>query len=320
MSVTTAQNQYLGAMSEADILAIRSIISRGKVLFVNGWDGDDDNDGSTFDQAFATVEHALSVATSGSTIFLTGRVREQIVAPLSLFDISIIGISPGNPRQCTNSGVQAGYSAYWTFATDNTVALLTLREQGWRIENICFAPPASTAVTAAAILAVRAESATYPDPSHLIVKGCYFAGGGNAIIDSGGVGFVTIEDCRFYAQTGFSIQNTAGAGIAAPLCWNIRRNRFLGMTNGVKADFSHAVIEGNVFSDGGTPNTTVVLSTNVSGGGGNNFIVNNFFQTATANFNTPDIVGNATDVWQNISIDGTFTSGGINGNESGQPA
>jgi hypothetical protein len=81
------------------------------------------------------------------------------------------------------------------------------------------------------------------------------------------------------------------------------------------------VIEDNKFDGGGTPNTTVVCNTNSDGvSGGNNFIVGNYFQTTTANFNTPDCVGTATDVWNNISIDATFTSGGISGLETGQPA
>jgi len=279
--------------------------------YVNGWDGLDTNDGKSWEKPFLTMTKAFAVIASGDTIHLAGRITEQLTAPLGVFDVTIKGESPGHPRQSTNSGAQAGYSAYWLYDADDTVALLTLREQGWRIENICFQAPASTATTAAAILMVRAENATYPDPSHVIIKDCYFAGGGNAIIDSGGVGFVTLENNTFYAQTGFSVQNIAGAGIAAPLMWVIKGNRFLSMTNGVYSAFSHAVITGNVFTDGGTPNTTVVLNTAALGGGGNNFVIDNYFQTATANFNTPDVVGNATDVWYNSSIDAA---------ETGQPA
>jgi hypothetical protein len=311
---------YLNKVVDTD-KRIQSISNNfGTHYYVDGWNGLDSNDGKSWARAFLTMEYAFTKITSGDTIHLTGKITEQIVAPLGVFDITITGNSPGHPRQSTNNGAQAGYSAYWLYDVDNTVALLTLREQGWRIENICFQAPASTATTAAAILMVRAETTTYPDPSHVIIKDCYFAGGGNAVIDSGGVGFVTLENNTFYAQTGFSVQNIAGAGIAAPLMWVIKGNRFLGMTNGIYSAFSHAVITENVFTDGGTPNTTVVLNTAALGGGGNNFIIRNYFQTLTANFNTPDIVGNATDVWNNTSIDATFTSGGVSGLETGQPA
>lgn len=287
-------------------------------LYVNGWTGVDASGyGYSWGKPCLTMAYALSIATSGTTIHLAGRISEQIVAPLGLFDITIVGEVASTPRQSTNGGLQAGYSAYWKFATDNTVALLTIREQGWKFKNICFQAPASTATTAAAVLMIRAETTTYPDPSHVVFENCYFAGGGNAIIDSGGVGFVTLLNNKFYAQTGFSVQNIAGAGIAAPLMWHIEGNKFLNMTNGIYAAFSHAVITKNFFTDGGTPNTTVVLDTAGLGGGGNNFVIDNAFQTATANFNSPDIVGNATDVWNNTSIDGET---GKIGREVGQPA
>jgi len=290
-------------------------------IYINGWTGVDASGyGFSWDRPCLTMAYALSIASSGATIHLAGRITEQITAPLGLFDITIEGKVASTPRQSTNGGLQAGYSAYWSYATDNTVALLTIREQGWKFKDICFRPPASTDTTAAGILMVRAETTSYPDPSHVVFENCYFAGGGNGIIDSGGVGFVTLINNRFYAQTGFCIQNIAGAGIAAPLMWDIEGNRFLGFTNGIYSAFSHGVIKNNVFTDGGTPNTTVVLNTAALGGGGNNFIIDNVFQTTTANFNTPDIVGNATDVWRNFSIDGSDLSSASTGIELGQPA
>ena len=56
-----------------------------------------------------------------------------------------------------------------------------------------------------------------------------------------------------------------------------------------------------------------------NGGGRDNFIVDNVFQTATANFNTPDVVGTTTDVWWNVSIDAA-AAGVDSGHEVGQPA
>ncbi len=103
------------------------------------------------------------------------------------------------------------------------------------------------------------------------------------------------------------------------LAWKIRNNHFNNFTNGVKIAAHECIIEGNKFTDGGTPNTTYVLNTS-NGAGRDNFIVGNWFQTATANFNTPDIVGNSTDVWAaNGSIDST--AAGVGGSfEWGQPA
>jgi hypothetical protein len=101
--------------------------------------------------------------------------------------------------------------------------------------------------------------------------------------------------------------------------WEVLGNQFNGFTNGVKMAFYESIIRDNYFTAGGTPGTTVVLNT-VNAIYGSNFVVDNWFQTTTANFNTPDIVGNATDVWRNYSIDGSDLSSASIGLELGQPA
>ncbi len=287
--------------------------------YVNGWDGSNDNSGTGWDTPFLTMEKALSVCSNGATVFLIGRITESITAPASLFDITIKGVVSGAPRQATDGGAQAGYSAYWVYDTDSTVANLTLREQGWRIENVAFLPPASTAATAAAIRFLR-DGSTNPDPSHAVIENCYFSGGGNAIADTGGSGFLRIYNNVFRGQTGHCIKNFA-TGVAVPLHWHVKGNRFLNFTNGVYVASSYGVWEENKFSDGATPNTTTVMDVSgLSAQGANNFVVNNYFQTTSANFNTPDVVGAATDVWRNFSIDGSDLNAGSIGVELGQPA
>lgn len=287
--------------------------------YVNGWDGSDANAGTDHNVPFLTMEKALSVCSSGATVYLVGTITESITAPLGLFDITIKGVISGAPRQATDGGEQAGYSAYWVYASDSTVANLTLREQGWRIENVCFLPPASTAATAAGIRFLR-DGSTNPDPSHAVIENCYFSGGGNGIADTGGSAFLRLYDNVFRGQTGFCIKNFA-TGVAVPLHWHVKRNRFLNFINGVYVAFSYGVIEENIFSDGGTPNTTCVLDVaGHSTQGANNFVINNYFQTTTGNFNTPDIIGSSTDVWRNFSFDGADLNAGSIGLEIGQPS
>jgi hypothetical protein len=283
--------------------------------YVDGFNGVAGRAGTSWSTALDTVEEALSLASSGATIYLTGKVAESITAPLGLFDITIQGVCAGAPRQSTDGGVQAGQSAYWYFASDSTVANLTLRQQGWKFKDVLFQPPASTAATAAGVRLYRDES-TYPDASHVIFEDCVFASGGNGIIDTGGTSNVQVKNCLFKNQTGYAIYG-ASTAIALPLNWHIKDNRFLNFTNGVSLALSYSVVEGNKFSDGGTPTSTCVLSTAGQSAGANNFVVNNFFQTTTANFNTPDVIGNATDVWFNNSIDGQTS---MIGRELGTPA
>lgn len=283
--------------------------------YVDGFNGVAGRAGTSWSTALSTMAEAFSLASSGATIYLTGKVAESITAPLGLFDVTIQGVSAGQARQSTDGGVQAGQSAYWYFASDSTVANLTLRQQGWKIKNVLFQPPASVAATAAGVRLYRDES-TYPDASHVTFEDCVFMGGGNGIIDTGGNGRVHVINSLFAGQTGYSIYG-ASTAIALPLYWHIKGNRFIAMANGVSAALSYGVIENNVFSDGGTPTSTCVLSTAGQSAGANNFVINNFFQTTTANFNTPDVIGNATDVWFNNSIDGQTS---MIGRELGTPA
>jgi hypothetical protein len=286
----------------------------GIIYYVNGWDGSDSNDGKSWEKPFLTMAKAFSVITSGDTIYLVGRITETLTAPLGVFDVTIIGVTAGQPRQSTNNGVQAGYSAYWKYSTASATACLELIEQGWKIKNIVFEPHS----TGHAIQLTRAEDAVHPDPSHAIIEDCRIVGGANGIIDSGGCFGIRLINNVFQTQTGHAVKNVTGAGIACPSYWQVLNNKFLGFTNGFAVEMVHGVFENNFFTDGGTPNTTTVLNIYGSGtAGGNNFVVNNYFQTATANFNTPDIIGNATDVWNNVSIDGTAD---MIGREVGTPA
>lgn len=287
--------------------------SLGTTYYVNGWDGANTNDGLSWDTAFKTMAKAFTVIGSNDTIYLTGRITETLTAPLGVYDVTIIGTT-NVPRQSTNNGVQAGYSAYWKYSAETATACLELIEQGWTIKNIVFEPYS----TGTGIQLTRAEDAVHPDPSHALITNCRFVTGANGIVDSGGCFNLRIINNVFQAQTGHAIKNIAGAGIACPSYWQVLDNKFLGFTNGFAVELVHSVIKGNYFTDGGTPNNTTVLNIYGSGtAGGNNFVVDNYFQTATANFNTPDIIGNSTDVWNNTSIDGEV---GFIGREVGNPA
>jgi hypothetical protein len=243
-------------------------------------------------------------------------IREEVVIPNTLADGTIIG-SATRPRHGDVSPNAFGRDTSSWRSTSSSSVLCEVRAQGWKFINILFVGPSSSDC----IKLVRNADdglATEQDGSHASIIGCRFASGSNGINDAGGCKNVLVEGNIFEALTGFCILGVGNIG-QGQTTWMIRDNHFSGFTNGVKIAAFECRIQNNTFSDGGTPNTTVVLNTS-NGGGGNNFIVGNYFQTATANFNTPDVVGNATDVWAvNASIDST--SAGVGGNyEWGQPA
>lgn len=271
--------------------------------------------GTGWDTAFRTMVEAFAVIDSGDTIIFRGNVREQLTSPTGAADITIIGAGP-RPRHADTHPLNGELSAAtWKLPASGSTnnPLLILRNPGWRLINILFAAHASN--YALRLDRTADEDATEQDASHLQVIGCRFASGAGGINDVGGCFNVRIEGCHFQALTTACILGVGNIGVGQ-LAWEIINNHFNNFTNGVKIAAHECVIKGNYFTDGGTPNTTYVLNTN-NGGGRDNFVVENYFQTATANFNTPDIVGTATDVWNNTSIDGEAN---FIGREVGVPA
>lgn len=291
----------------------------GKIYYVDANSGSDSDDGRSWEGAFLTMSKALTSVASGDTVYFRGKVREQLTAPNQVFDVTIIGAG-NRPRHADSSPANGELAANtWTTPASGatTAPLLKVTQQGWRFINILFAGPTDDACVQLHRTSDSGNSER--DASHAEFIGCRFASGYNGINDTGGCFNVLVDSCRFEALTNFCILGIGNVG-AGQLEWHIVNNHFTTFTNGVKISGNKCVITNNFFLDGETPNTTVVLNTANSGGGQDNFIVNNYFQSTTANFNTPDVVGNSTDVWAlNVAIDSTAAGVGAN-TEWGQPA
>ena len=230
--------------------------------------------------------------------------------------MTIIGevVNPRHADTHPGGGEDSGFT--WKSAGTNS-PLLTLRNSAWTFVNILWVAHASNYAVVLERNAIETAAGEF-DASHATFLNNRFASGAGGISDTGGCFNVKVIDCFFQALTTACILGVGNIGVGQ-LNWDILRNRFYGFTNGVKISGVGCRIMGNCFDDGATPATTYVLNTDNAGGGSNNWVVDNIFQTTTANFNTPDIVGDATDVWFNHSIDAT--SAGVGGNwEAGQPA
>lgn len=289
----------------------------GKVYYVDANSGVDTDDGRSWEKAFLTMSKAFTSIASGDTIYFRGKVREQLTTPVQVFDVTVIGA--GNRHRHADSTPAGGELAANTWTTPasgaTTDPLVSVLQQGWRFVNILFAGPSDEACVE--LYRDGGAGNDERDSGHAEFLGCRFASGYNGINDPGGNVDVLVDNCRFEALTNFCILGVGNIGVGQS-DWKIVNNTFDGFTNGIKIAAFGCRIQNNTFTDGGTPTTTVVCNTS-NGGGSDNFIVDNYFQTSTANFNSPDVVGNATDVWWNVSIDAT--SAGVGGNyEAGQPA
>ncbi len=277
----------------------------GRIWYVDTINGRDNSSGrGPGTGAYKTMAKALTMVDSYDIISVAGVVKEQVVAPLGVFDVTIIGAA-NRPRQATNNGVPTGGGACWLSpdAPTATTALLELIEQAWRVENVLFSPVAASPC----IQLTRAENATHPDPSHATIVGCRFVGGGAGGIgvqDSGGCHNVAIEDCIFQSLTGHGIKGIAGAGIATPLMNRYARNFFNQCENNIEIGASHSLFERNRMIH----STTVKLKI---AAGGYNMVLENFFEDAEADIdNGHGYYGQATDVWRNYSVNTAAASVG----------
>lgn len=289
-----------------------------KHYFVHGNDGNDSYLGTQPDKPFKTLDRLFDdanfvAAGAGSIIHVLGNISEHLISPTGVPDVTIIGHGP-RPRHADTHPLNGEVSAMTWKSAGTASALLTLRNPGWRFINILFAAHASHPSVLMERNAI--EDATEQDSSHAQFLGCRFASGGYGIRDTGGTFNVLVAGCHFQAVTE-CILGVGNIGVGQ-LGWEILNNRFTQFTNGVKIAGHECRIQGNTFQDGGTPNTTYVLNTN-NGGGRDNFVVGNFLQGTTANFNTPDVVGCSTDVWLNHALD-TAAAGTSGVYEIGQPA
>jgi hypothetical protein len=224
---------------------------------------------------------------------VVGDLREQIVAPLGIQGVRIVGAAYGNTRH--DDGVR------WRDPASPVAgkALLEIREQGWEFEKILFVANA----TGAAIKAHRNEDATYPDSSHFIARRCKFAGGLTGIEDVGGNHHYQIRGCEFTDLTNAIL--CSSTSIAVPLRNLIEDCLFIGNTNDIKSSLSYGVIRGNHFLTAGAGATNKVISTVAnSGQGGNNHVVGNYFSNSEVEIAPGSgFSGAADDVWLNYVND-----------------
>ena len=260
-------------------------------------------DGLSWGNAFKTMAEAFAVIGSGDTIIFRGKVLEQLTTPVQVFDVTIIGAGnrPRHADSTPDGGQDAANSWVVPAAPAAATPLVKVLQQGWKFINILFAGPAD----AASVLLFRDGGAgdAERDASHAEFHGCRFASGQDGIEASGGPYNIGIYGCRFHDLTGYCINHTAGAGIAACYRWQIVGNDFSKCANWIdKFDGNSWEILNNTI----TQITTNYIDT--SGGAGYNTIVGNRFSVAAAAFDpTGKVKGHATDVWSNYLIDAIET-------------
>lgn len=250
--------------------------------------------------AYTTFTDLKGQLRSRDLVLLSGVLLEQATTPLGVYDVVIAGAA-NKPRQATDGGVPTGGGASWLSPASPvaTTPLLQILNQGWSIENIQFAPVASSDC----IRFRRMETAAIPDASHGSVRGCLFSAGGAGGhgINVGECSNLTIEDNDFRGLgTGTAIRQSADGGIANPLNAHIVGNRFdRGNAGDIIVPFNQALIENNVFKS--LFATEAGWRINLDGGGSlGNMVINNYVADVDTTIALGFKKAVAADIWRNF--------------------
>lgn len=284
-------------------LLVGAVIGPGNVWYVDANGGSDSLAGNSWATAMHTMREAFTRIESNDTIFFVGQVKEELVAPLGVSNVRIIGAAtlPRYGNEGSFGHPQNDKASAWRPPATPTAAtpLLILRQQGWVLANILFDCP----VDAAAVKLWRAEDAVHPDPSHATIQNCRFTDGLNGIEDVGGCAGLLIQNNYFQRLAGQGIK-VASTGIAVPLENNILNNVFEDCDGGIVGSYTQAVISGNLFIDGPTHDWTqgVINTIKLSAQGSSNFVINNYTFDVAADIDPAHgYTGSATDIWRTFA-------------------
>jgi hypothetical protein len=280
---------------------------KGTCYYVDGTDGDDDNDGLTWAGAFKTIATAAALLEAGDTIFIKGSFDEEV--EIDVAGVSIIGVGTTSNQ------------ALWTGAADE-VCLTISAAADVVVKNIRFRPPAYSAGTPAAI---SLEGASHQAQ----IIGCRFqgrAGSYYAIKTDGGQSNVLIKDCEFYyvntATHGHGIYGHTYTG-SEPSGWMIEDCKFHSNTNHIVCRMRQSIIQGCVFAGKGLNAAGAMAAPSkcidISGAtGGCNIVTKNFLG---GDYSTALYVSGTDDDWTgNISGDVDETEVGDQGITVAVPA
>jgi hypothetical protein len=245
-------------------------INPNNIYMVDANNGSNAYDGLTWERPFLTMAKAFTTVASGDTILFAGKIKEQLVCPVQVFDVSVVGI--GNRPRHADSTPAGGELANSTWAAPASPvaaqALVRVLQQGWRFENILFAASAGCAC----IELVRNAGAddAERDASHAVIRNNRFAGvaSTDSAIKFGATSYTEIVNNALIEGNDFQGLAHGIKEQSAGLQYRcqVRGNTFLSNTNDIVVGGYFLHVLGNVMSlaptscikiDGGTGSNQV---------------------------------------------------------------
>jgi hypothetical protein len=264
--------------------------------FVDGDQGADGNPGKDPGAPRKTMGSVFTDAQfkSGDRIYLRGNIREQLVTPAGIFDVTIVGVG-NRPRHADAHTGNNGYSAAtWRAPASPVAGQANVRviQQGWRFENILFV---MADANSAGIEIVRNAGSgdAERDGSHCSVLGCRFAGAGIGIRSGVAGSFTEIVFNVEVAYCKFNGCTHAMLGINGN-SWSIHHNEIQGCTNAIIMALQNSFIHENIVN--GFTAAANSGGVDLNGGGGLNVVTKNFLGGAYS-IAGGYRVSNANDAW-----------------------
>lgn len=291
MALTNFPGGFPNGVTFFDVPFVASPTIFGNLWFVDPQAGSN-GQGQSGNDPFNTMQRAFNAVGDNDVIYFKGVVSEQLVAPLGVTGVTIIG--------CAGGQVRDDNGAKWRAPASGAVvgkANLELLEQGWSLQN--FLMSAGDA-TAACVKAHRNEDATYPDSSHFQLLNMRFVGDGFGLQDVGGNSNYLIAGCKFQSMT--KAIYCSSTAIAVPTRNQIMNNEFYGNGDDIETSLIWSTVQGNRFHTAGDGTHSVVNTAANAGQGSNNIVNLNWFNNAAADIDPAHgFTGTATDVWSNYT-------------------
>jgi len=232
-----------------NLLASRG--TAGTTYFVDGTDGSDDNSGTSWASAKATVQAGLTLcaAQGYSTVYVrSGAYQETLTTPAN-----------ATAPFCQLIGVEARDtgSGCYLYSVSTSTNILTINARGWRISGFEF----ESGSAAAGIKLVREAGGTNRS-DYTQIDNCSFCTGKYGIEVTGSPYEVVIRNNTFFNIATGAIYRTGNDSFANARKWTIKENDFSENAAHIYVPFNQSFIYRNIFQGTGATrsakNTAIV--------------------------------------------------------------
>lgn len=245
--------------------------------------GSNGNSGQSPTAPFLTMAKAFSVISNGDVINFTGKITEQLVTPVQVFDVWVHGCGT-RPRHADSTPAGGQYGAsQWAPPTSGAVsgqATCRVLQQGWRFSNILWTAEGATAACLEIVRNAGAGDAER-DASSASVLGCRFAGTGIGIRMTATSFTENPFNVLIQGNTFNGCTTAILAAAAQPNMVQILDNYFPSNTSTITAQLQASIIARNIINIFTAASSSGGID--VRNGGGNNLITGNWLGGAFTN-------------------------------------